>query len=758
MVVFVAQPAWAGQESGSARGEIVGTVADATSGWPVAQAEVRVLGRARGTHSDATGRFRLVEVEPGVVTLEVRAPGYEVTRLGDVVVSSGKPTSVLVELRASPLRVAGVEVVPSSYVSAQEAPVSTQRLRAEEIRRSAGAQEDVVRAVSVLPGVAPTAVHSNMLVVRGGAPFENLFVVDGLEVPDLTHFSAQGASGGQSALINLDFVERVDFWAGGFGARYGDGLGSVTSVRLREGLRERHAGELNLAITGVGGAAEGPLGAGSYLLGVRRSYLDLLLDAAGESFFTRYWDANLKVAYPLGVRDRLSWTLVGALDAFGFNVETADDAYDAALLATNVDQYFTGLSWSHLSRRARFELTAGQSARAFDTYQNDTLATAIFRNRSAEVEHSLRAVYSRAISDANTLDLGITTRYHSRLRYDVWLPGHLRPDAAGMAQPLAVDTSFRALRMGAFVETGMRWSAVLSTRLGARLDYYGHLRDALRFSPRLSATWAVEPDLTLNLSGGRYWQSPSFIWMVGDPGNARRLRPMRVDQAVLGLQKLLPADVKLQVEAYYKRYGEYPARLWHEQAVVAPGDFETVDADVPFGLEPLESAGTGRAHGLEFFLQKRLNAVPLYGTASVSFGRAWFGGLDGIERRGSYDVPVIANLALGWKPGPHWDVGLRWRAASGRPRSPFISSGPYAGRLDFARYNEAERMPAFHTLDLRIDRRWTFQRLQLTTYLDIQDVYNRNNPIGYYWDERRGAGTYEEAIGFLPSVGINVEF
>ena len=153
-----------------------------------------------------------------------------------------------------------------------------------------------------------------------------------------------------------------------------------------------------------------------------------------------------------------------------------------------------------------------------------------------------------------------------------------------------------------------------------------------------------------------------------------------------------------------------------------------------------------------------LSDVPLYGVASVSVNSTEFTPLDGESRIGAYDLPIAANVAIGWRPGPQWDLGMRLRVASGLPRTAYIESGPNEGRLDFERYNEAGRMPTFHALDVRVDRRWAFHGVQLTAYIDVQDIYNRNNPIVYVWDHREHAARYEEAIGFLPSLGINVDF
>lgn len=739
------------------RGEIVGRVVEGATGAPIAGAEVDVVGSELRATTDGGGVFRLASVPPGVVQLRIMALGFASFVQSDVVVGTGKPASVLIELRVAPVQLGGITVGPSWFAAAQQIPTSTQRLNVEEIRRSPGAQEDVVRAVSLLPGVAPTPIHRNDLIVRGGAPFENLFLVDGLEVPNINHFAAQGSSGGYVSLINLDFVRSVQFSAGGFGAAQGDRAGSVTTLALREGITDRHAGEINFASTGFGVLAEGPVGAGSYLIGIRRSYLDLILELSGESFFTRYWDANAKVTQRLGSRNELSWTFIGALDDFGFNIETDDDRYDAAIMAVNDDQYFSALTWSHWTEHSRLQLTLGRVAHAFDTFQNDTLGVSIFTNRSTEAENSLRLSYTRSTPTGAEIEAGVVAKHEDRLRYHVRLPGFLRTDAAGTPRPLDLDTSFTTFRMGSWAQASVQWTPRLSTTFGGRLDYYEYLGGAVRVAPRIAATLDLGRGTTLNVSGGRYWQTPSPIWLVGDPSNGDNLRPFRVDQAVIGVQKLLREDLKLQLEAYRKEYRGYPTRVWRPQAVLSPG-IEHVEADIPFGLEPLTSQGNGSAVGAELFLQKRLSTTPVYGTASFSVNRTEFTALDGRSRTGAYDLPIAASLAIGWRPNAVWDLGLRFRAASGLPKTPFVSSGRNEGRLDFERYNDGGRMPAFHALDIRLDRRWAFRGIQLTTYLDIQDLYNRDNPIAYVWDRRERAPSYEKAIGFLPSIGINVEF
>jgi hypothetical protein len=261
----------------------------------------------------------------------------------------------------------------------------------------------------------------------------------------------------------------------------------------------------------------------------------------------------------------------------------------------------------------------------------------------------------------------------------------------------------------------------------------------------------------VSLSGGRYWQAPSYIWLVGDAGNASRLKPFRADQLVAGIARVIGSDLKVQLEVYGKRYGDYPARLYRPQAVLSPSGFDDATTDIPFGLEPLQSTGTGSAYGAEVFLQKKLGASPFYGQLSASVNRTRFTGIDGTTVRGAFDTPVLANGVLGWRPNARWEVATRIRGSSGLPYTPFVLNGNLAGTLDFARYN-AERVPLFFAADVRVDRRFLLWNRQLIAFLDLQNVTNRENSTAPQWNPRLRRPEPNESIGLLPSIGLNFEF
>lgn len=749
------------QGAAPATGAITGRVLEAVTEAPVSGATIRVLGQELAVQSDAAGRFTLRGVRVGIATVEVRRLGFAPVQRGDIVVSPAKPAEVTITLRPVDVQLDAVTVRPEAFPVQMPAatPVSTQRYDAEEVRRQPGAQEDVLRAISIAPGVGVTSAARNDLVVRGGAPFENLFVVDNIEVPNINHFGSQGSTGGPISLINIRFVESASLSAGGFGARLGDRTSSATTLTLREGNRERVAGEVNVAATQVGAVLEGPLGRnGSFLANVRQSYLDLLFQAIGLSFIPSYTDATVKATWRPTSRDAFSVLAIGARGTVSFDNSSDSARVDnSQVLAPKQDQYFSGLTWKRLLSRGVVTTTLGRTWTRYTTAQRDSLLVPIFESRSTEGENSLRTDVTLVAGRGVEIETGTILKYASDLRYDATLAGFTRRDAGGVPRPLRVDTSFTAWRNGSYVQATWQTTPRLRLSGGLRHDWYGFLDNAARLAPRLSASYQVDAATTVSISGGRYWQAPSYIWLIGDAGNGSRLKPFRADQVVAGITRLVGSDLKVQFEVYGKQYADYPARRFRPQAVLSPSGFDDATSDIPFGLEPLESTGTGRAYGAELFLQKKLGASPFYGQLSASLNRTEFTGIAGERIRGAFDTPVLANGVLGWRPNAKWEVATRVRSASGLPFTPFVEQGELAGTLDFARYN-AQRVPVFFAADVRVDRRFLVGNRQFIAFLDLQNVTNRQNLTAPQWNPRLRRAELNESVGLLPSIGLNFEF
>ncbi len=756
LVLLPATPLAAQQDS-RPTGSIVGRVLSSVNNGGIPEARVEVIGAGRLAVTSPIGKYLLDSVPVGAWRIRATAIGYEPVILTDILVGSGKPLEL--DVRLSPRVVQLEEVaVDAPYFSPQiESATSNESLSAEDVRRAPGVQEDVVRAVALFPGVAVTTGGRNDLAVRGGAPYENLFLVDGLEVPNINHFGSQGSTGGPLTILNIDFIREASFSSGGFGVQYGDRTSSLSSFSLREGNSERLAGEVNLSATGFGIIGEGPLGKnGTFLASVRRSYLDLVFRLANFTFIPEYWDAQVKVTQRFGARQSLSFIAVGALDNIILDDGTPDDRLDnSRVAAPDQRSYFTGLTWNYSLSRGLLSATLGRTWTRFATSQFDTLLAPTYLNRSQEGDNSLRTELSWEFSPRFQLTVGNTLRYADNLDYEVLLAGEYRTDSLGIAQPLAADTSFTALRNATYAQAVIYAGNVRLTA-GLRGDWYEFL-DAFRVAPRVGANIPVGRTGSLNVSLGQYYQAPQFIWLVGDPQNIDRLEPIKANVAVAGYERLLKPDLKAQLEVYYKSYSSYAARLFRPEAVLQPSGFDDVTSDIPSGLEPLASIGTGRSYGAEFLLQKKFSGVPLYGLASITVNRSEFAGVDSVLYTGGFETRFIGNFLAGWRFNPRWEVSGKFRLATGLPYTPFAASGPIEGERDFSRYNQLN-LPNFSALDVRVDRRWSFRGVQLDVYLDIQNLLGRKNVVGSYWNERTQQEEFDEALGVLPTIGVNLEF
>ncbi len=737
-------------------GSISGAIVSESTGEPVTGANIVVLNSNLGAAADGDGRFVITGVPVGTYQIRISGIGSKPVVVTDVVVAAGRPPQLLIRLEEAVLSVDEFEVQASYFRNTPDAPLSVQRLSYEEIRRSPGAFEDVLRAVAVLPGVAQAAPGRNDLVVRGGAPSENLFVIDNIEIPSINHFGTQGAGGGPLSFINLDFVRETAFSTGGFGVRYGDRMSSVLTVELQDGRTDVIGGKGTISASQFGLNLQGPVSTeGSFIFSARRSYLDLIFKAAGFSFVPEYWDFLGRVSYSLDRDNSLTFLAVGAIDDVTFLNNDADDRFDnSRILGTAQRQYVSGATWQHLYGNGFSRVTLGRTYVSYNGVQRDSMLNPIFTNRSKEGETSLRADVVLKPAAASELIFGAQMK-GIRFTSNLALPGY----RTTFGDSLEVD-------IRDFLETGVKGSLYghvshrflrnFTATVGARIDYFSLIRNNTNLSPRVSLAYDLSPVTTLTASAGVYRQSPSYIWLVANTKN-RLLQASRADQYIFSVDHLLGADVRIRLEGFSKQYRSYPASVNRPYLVLANtgGGFGGSDENfASFGFDELLSAGRGRARGVEFLLQKKLSDTPLYGLMSVTLMRTRFTALDGVERPGAFDQECIINLGGGYRFDERWEASMKFRFAAGQPYTPFNQDGTQ----DVSAYNTL-RTKSAHSLDVRVDRRWNFSAWNLIVYLDIQNVYNNKFSGGVRWNAREERAEFNEsAIGILPSIGVSAEF
>ncbi|MFN4111051.1 MAG: TonB-dependent receptor, partial [Ignavibacteria bacterium] len=374
-------------------GAIIGKVLEANNKLPIPFANVIVVGTNIGASTDLQGNFTINNVPVGIYQLKASVIGYNSLVKSDIMVKPNKITKVDFELVQQVIEIDNVVVKADYFDKNYLEPVSLRKFSQEEIRRSPGGFEDVVRALSVLPGIAQADAGRNDLIVRGGAPSENLYVVDGFEIPNINHFGTQGSTGGPISFINLDFVKDVNFSTGGFPVNYGDKVSSTLSINLREGDVKRLSGRGTLSATLFGFDFEGPIVNEklSMIFSARRSYLDFIFKAAGFSFVPEYYDILTKADFKIDNKNSVGFLFINAIDNIKFFNDSPEKRLNnARILGSDQLQYISGLKYRRLFKDGFMDLKLYRNFIKYNTRQSDSLLNPIFKNISLEEENNIQ--------------------------------------------------------------------------------------------------------------------------------------------------------------------------------------------------------------------------------------------------------------------------------------------------------------------------------------------------------------------------------
>jgi hypothetical protein len=744
-------------------------------GAGLAAVRLCALGTAQCTTTDASGRFRLSGLRAGTWQLEVLAPGGLPFTTGPIEVRAGLDGSVTVALPDQGPFEQTVVVAAPAFSTPEEVKSSAFLVSPRAVLKGAGALQDVSRYVQSLPGVVfGTDDFRNDIIVRGGSPLENLFIVDNVEIPNINSFATFASAGGTTSLLDAEMLRDVTFLSGGYPAPYVNRTSGVLQVTQREGSRDRLRGQATLGFAGAGGIVEGPLGAkGSWIVSARRSFLDLFTDDVGIGGVPVLYTLNAKAVYDVSARDRLwivnvsgwddirlGFTPGGALDE---EISTLDIRYDGRRAAT-------GVNWQRLVGRGGVGLfgvtqsVARTGQRVRDLVRDggplagaDVVAASptVYVEDGSERETTVKYDLTLAPGRVGKVQVGGTLKAF-RLRYQAASPfGNDTPfsPVPGL-DPFAIDTAFDAWQVGGYLQISRDLTRRINATLGVRYDRYQYLSVA-RVSPRAGLSVAITDALSWRASYGAYHQQPPFLFLATFPQN-RALAPWRADHYVTGLVWTRGGGLRATAELYTKRYRDYPVAATLPTVSLANiGD----TFDVREILFPLVSEGFGRASGVELFVEQRFRGG-LYGSATLAFARARHAARDRVLRPGAFDHPVVAGVTGGYRLSEAWEVSTRVSILGGRPYTPFDTDTSVAQRrgvYDLTQVN-ARRGPPYARWDVRVDRTLRLAGRPFTLFGGLQNVTNRRNVAGYTWNRRLNAADTSEQQGLFPALGFEWRF
>ncbi|HNE29104.1 MAG TPA: TonB-dependent receptor, partial [Saprospiraceae bacterium] len=309
-------------------GTLTGSVKDKLTQEALIGVTIRIDDANLGGQTDMEGNFRIAGIRPGSYNIEASYLGYAPQTRYNVVITTGNANQLNFELEPDSKTLGEVVVAEnrSVRIATVETPLSIQNLSVEEIKSNPGGNFDISRVVQALPGVGGVAGTGagfrNDLIIRGGGPSENVFYLDGVEIPVINHFTTQGAAGGPTGMLNVSFIEDATLASSAFNARYDNTLSSVLQFRQRDGNPERLQGNVRIGASETAFTLDGPLGKKNgkttFLASARRSYLQLLFEAIGLPIRPDYWDFQYKLTHKIDAKTTLTALGVGAIDEFYF--------------------------------------------------------------------------------------------------------------------------------------------------------------------------------------------------------------------------------------------------------------------------------------------------------------------------------------------------------------------------------------------------------------------------------------------------------
>lgn len=772
------------QENKILIGKIKGLIVDETTQSPLPAVNVMIEGTTLGDAGDYGGNFLIEKIPSGSYNVRFQMMGYEMRIVSNVVVNPGKTTHLKVELKPTVLESEGVVVSAGYFHEAKDAVISNRSMDFEEIRSDPGSAEDVQRVVQALPSVVSGSDAENEIIVRGGMPGENLFIMDNIEIPNPNHFAFQGSGGGPINMINTYFIRRVDFYAGAFPARYGDKASSVMDISLRDGNRENYAGHFYLGMSGAGAMAEGPInkGNGCWILSARKSFLDLIISSTGLTAVPKYYSLQGKVSYNLNSKNKLIFNGIYGDDKITIEDEEQGGYNRGAENVRSLShQYaFGGTLRSLFGNLGMSNLTLSQTLNYWDQYVYDNDNIPYYTNISTEIERTLKYDVTLLPSKRFEIDFGVAGKaisfnhnewYHadSIFVYDVLADTILQTFKA--YPEWNVQQNKNTYKFAVFGQTKFFPFPKLTMTLGLRYDYF-HLTKKSAVDPRLGLSLDVGKGTSINLALGQQSQAPSYVSLTANSLN-QNLDYKRTRQIVLGFEKLFREDLRGTFEVFYKDYRNVPIPVsW-----LSPDPFDRAQGQ-------LTNQGKGYAKGLEFFLQKKMSQN-YYFTISYAYSiskgfdtrfqqyynwdydyRHVFTFINGIRfdfRNYGWYAKLKTNriyniFAWALPLADQMDVSVRWRYLGGRPYTePFYRHELHEWVTEENILLNNHRFPPYHRLDLRLDRRFMFEGWNIITYFDLMNVYGQDNIWEYSYKDD---GTIDKILQWkvFPVGGLAIEF
>ena len=767
---------------------IHGKVIDQKTRQGIPYANVYIEGNIQtGTATDSIGRFQIDNAKPGIHRLVVSCIGYKDKLTSEYMVSARTPF-IEVELEEDAQMLGEVTVSPSPLRRTTESPVSLFVIGLQDIEKIPGANRDISRIVRSFPGVSFSPIgYRNDLIVRGGGPSENRYFMDGIEIPNINHFSTQGASGGPVGIINSDLVREINFYTGAFPANRSGALSSVLDFSLFNGNPERQdfkatLGASEVSLSGSGHFSEKT----TYLFSARQSYLQFMFKLLGLPFLPNYIDGQFKIKTRLNDKHELMFLGLGGIDRMKLNTDEKNEENEfllSYLPVVHQDTYTLGASYKHYGGRNTQSLFLSHS------YLNNRMTKYVNNDESSEENLMLRLRSSEqktSLRFENRSSIGKWTwKQGAEMSYSRYTNHTIQRFYANQqASWIDYQTDLGIWSWGGFVSGDYTSpNQRLTSSFGIRVDASNLAKMKNPFhqlSPRISANYTFNEHWSVAGNVGIYYELPPYtaLGFKDNEGNwvNRELKYQRVASGSMGVNWRPVRQVIVSVEGFYKRYSQMPLCILDNIPLACKGNDYGI-----FGNEALVSSAQGRAYGVELLAKwhvpDKINA-----SASLTLYQSEYrNNKNSPYLPSAWDNRYILNMSCVWDLPRQWSLGAKLSMIGGSPYTPYdieksalVEAWNAQGRpyYDYGLYN-TERLSSFAQLDLRIDKNYYFKQWRLGWYVSIQNVTGSKlkqqdaflstgiieNPSAPMTEQRYKLRTVKQETGsIIPSIGVTVEF
>ena len=633
-------------------GFVKGKVIDINSQLPLAGANIIIKSTSIGTISDDDGYFSIKYIPNGNYSISVSYIGYKTVYLSDVWVRPNAYDFLNVKLEQSIIQIDDITVEENFFKKSLVNEFQSVSFNRDDMRRSPGSGQEITRIINTLPSVASVGENRQDMMVRGGGPTENGFIIDNIYIPSISHFQqADGRSNGPVGIINTDMVENLDFYSNGFSSKYGNKLSSFGDITYRSGNREKNEGYGLLGMGGLGFLIEGPLtNKVSYITSFRMSYLDIIADAINASGgMPSYNDFQAKINYKPSIYNTFSILMITGSSLYDRDKNGALDVGESEYGKLENDQQTVGINYKRIWNEKAYSNSSLSISNKFSkvNFSNINTDSSVFKNIEKTDIVNFRQVNHIKLASQTNIELGFDAQWTNQ-NYD-----YLRKlnDSNILLDKIKFDEKVLISNYSTFFTLKKDIGRKLVSSIGFRTDLNDYENKTL-FSPRMNLDYEIVYNRTnLIFNAGDYYQNPPAIYIANNASD--RLKSAKARQYSISLEHMITTSTKFSISVYQKDYNNSP---------ILPNS--NIHNDPTFLFDELRmyngivSTGSAESKGLELLIQKK-RVENFYGLIGGSIFNSTFIDFNGVERNRNHNYKYIFNMVGGYRPKSDWEISIR---------------------------------------------------------------------------------------------------